>query len=180
MEQSRVPRASATSPDYRLTLFSLVGDQDPRAILRDPTSHLETILAGVSVDEMRLPEAPGKWSILQVLGHLVDTELTYGFRARLILAQDRPPIAGYDQDAFGERLHYNEMDPRQLLETLRMVRRHNLALADRLSDEELDREGLHSERGPESVRMIIRMMAGHDLVHRRQIQRIKDSFTNLA
>ncbi len=46
-----------------------------------------------------------------------------------------------------------------------------------LTDEQLERQGLHTERGPESVRTILKLLAGHDLVHRAQIQRIRDGIS---
>jgi hypothetical protein len=54
---------------------------------------------------LRRPEAPGEWSVAEVLQHLADSDLITGYRIRLMLAQDNPPIPGYDQDAWARRLH---------------------------------------------------------------------------
>ena len=92
---------------------------------------------------------------------------------RLILAQDRPVLTGYDQDQWADRLHYADADPAQALETLHVLRRGNLALIDRATPDDLKRVGVHAERGEESAGYLIGLYAGHDLLHLRQIERIR-------
>jgi hypothetical protein len=121
---------------------------------------------------LRRAEAPGKWSAIEVIQHLADTEVVYAWRTRQILTVDRPEIQGYDQDAWARMLGYGAMPLDVTLGQLRGVRTANLRLWRSLTPAELVREGLHSERGPESLGLLIRMMGGHDLVHRRQIDRV--------
>lgn len=125
--------------------------------------------------QLRTPEAPGKWSIAQVLRHLADSDVVWGWRMRLILAQDRPPITGYDQDLWADRLHYADADAAESLDTFRVLRRDNLKLIERATPEDLKRIGVHSERGEESAGYLMRLFAGHDLLHLRQIDRIKQT-----
>jgi uncharacterized damage-inducible protein DinB len=134
---------------------------------------LSSTLSGLAADPLRRPEAPGKWSMLEVLVHLVDSELVYGYRVRKILAADRPRLDGYDQDEWARRLRYNDEDPAAAVEDLQAMRRRTLRLFRGLTEEQLAREGIHGERGPESVGRITRLLAAHDLVHRRQIERIR-------
>jgi hypothetical protein len=94
---------------------------------------------------------------------------------RLILAQDRPTLTGYDQDLWAERLHYADADAAQALEQLRVLRRGNLGLIERATPQDLKRVGVHSERGEESVEYLCGLYAGHDLLHLRQIARIRAS-----
>ncbi len=98
-----------------------------------------------------MPEAPGKWSIAHVLRHLADSEVVWGWRMRLILAQDRPTITGYDQDQWADRLHYADADAGESLDAMRVLRRDNLRLIERASPDDLQRVGVHSERGEEGV-----------------------------
>ena len=86
---------------YVEAVLGLVGDRDPLEILRATPTALERAVAGLSLDQMRRPERPGKWSIAAVLQHLADADVVWAWRMRLILAQDRPPITGYDQDLVG-------------------------------------------------------------------------------
>ena len=107
-----------------------------------------------------------------VLRHLADTDVVWGWRMRLILAQDRPPITGFDQDLWAERLDYANADPNESLESFVVLRRDNLRLIERATSEDLARVGVHAERGEESAGYLVRLYAGHDLLHLNQIDRI--------
>src|SRR4029077_6278783 len=127
---------------------------------------------GLDDARLRRPEKPGKWSVLEVLQHLADTDLVYGYRLRMILTNDTPPIPGYDQDVWAREFHYRELPLAEPLAKLAALRAANLRLYRSLGPDQRKRAGLHSERGPESVEHILRMVGAHDLVHRRQIERI--------
>jgi hypothetical protein len=126
-----------------------------------------------SAELLATPEADGKWSIRMVAQHLADSELVWGWRLRMIFAQDRPPITGYDQDAWATRLKYNEVPLEHALEDFEHLRRSNLRLVARMPESDRSRIGVHSERGEESISHLMRMYAGHDLLHIRQVERIK-------
>jgi hypothetical protein len=113
--------------------------------------------------------------MVQVLQHLADSDLVWGWRVRLILAHDRPQITGYDQDRWADRLHYADADPDDAMAALNVLRRANLKLIERATPAELKRVGVHSERGEESIEYLVRLYAGHDLLHLRQIERIRAS-----
>ena len=157
---------------YAGAILDLLADEDPLTILRETPSAITQVISGLARDQLRMPEAPGKWSIAQVLQHLADSDLVWGWRVRLILAQDRPHITGYDQDLWAERLHYADADPDEATSLFAILRRANLKLIDRATPAELKRVGVHSERGEESIEYLLRLYAGHDLLHRRQIDRI--------
>ena len=158
---------------YTNAVLDLVGDKDPMPILRDTHRQLAEAIEDLSLAQLRQPEKPGKWSIAQVLQHLADSEIVYAWRMRLILAQDRPPLTGYDQDRWAEHLHYEQEDPADSLALFGVLRQANLRLLDRLSTSEAQRVGVHVERGDESIEHIRRMYAGHDILHLRQIDRIR-------
>jgi len=162
---------------YIRALLELLGDQDPLATMRATPDELERGLADVSSELARRPEAPGKWSMAEVVQHLADSDLVLGFRMRLVLAHDRPVLTGYDQEAWATRLRYREVDPARALRQFRVLREANLELLARMPDSDLDRVGQHTERGEESVRHMVRLYAAHDLVHRNQLQRVKAAVT---
>jgi hypothetical protein len=160
---------------YSAAILDLVGGREPLSVLRETPAAAARAIEGVTSTQLRKPEAPGKWSITQVLQHLADSDLVWGWRMRLILAQERPTLTGYDQDLWADRLHYADADPAHALETLRVLRRGNLALIERATPADLKRVGVHSERGEESAGHLIGLYAGHDLLHLRQLDRIKGS-----
>ncbi len=166
-------RSQEAAVAYTTALERLLDGRDPFAVQRELVASLRALVVGLSAAELQRPEAPGKWSILHVLDHLTDQEIVNAFRLRSVVAEDEPPLRGYDQDRWSARLRYGVTDADRLLGELGAVRSRNLRLLEGLSAGELDRVGLHSERGPESVRRIMMLTAGHDLVHRRQIERIR-------
>jgi uncharacterized damage-inducible protein DinB len=158
---------------YVTAVLDLLGDREPIAVLQETTPALPRAVEGLSPQQLRQPEQPGKWSIGQILQHLADSEVVWAWRMRLILAQDRPQLTGYDQDRWADRLHYDQADPSEALEVFAVLRRANLRLLERASAADLKRVGVHVERGEESLEHLRRLYAGHDLLHRRQIDRVR-------
>ncbi len=161
---------------YVRAVLDLLGDRDPGEALRETPDALARAIDGLSPGQLRRPESPGKWSIAQILQHLADSEVVWAWRMRLVLAQDSPPLTGYDQDEWAKRLHYDEADPSEALELFGTLRRANLRLIARASPAELKRVGVHVERGEESLEHLRRLYAGHDLLHLRQIDRVRHAF----
>src|SRR5438034_820199 len=83
---------------YTTAILGLLGDRKPLDVLKRTEAALKKAIRGLSVRELRKREAPGKWSINQVLQHLADSDLVWGWRLRMVLSHDRPAITGYDQD----------------------------------------------------------------------------------
>jgi hypothetical protein len=164
--------AAHNAAAYVTAILELLGDRDPMTVLRATPSALRQAIDGLSIEQLRTPERPGKWSIVHVLQHLADSDLVWGWRLRLVLAQDRPPLTGYDQDLWASRLHYEDSDPAMSLATFDALRRANLWLLERATPEDLERVGVHVERGEESLAHHCRLYAGHDLLHLNQIARI--------
>ena len=170
--------ASSTPTDiavYVAALLQLLGDNDPVTILRQTPADLQRFLGTVPAPIVASPEAPGKWSIRDVIQHLADSELVGGFRLRMILAHDRPSLMGYDQDLWANRLRYRDVDVRDGVDQFTSLRRANLRLWQDLSPADLVRVGIHGERGEESLAHMRRLYAGHDLLHLQQLERIRAS-----
>jgi hypothetical protein len=167
---------SGTAADaYVAALLELLGDRDPLEVLAELPQVLPELTAALDDAALRRPEKPGKWSVMEVVQHLSDTELVHGYRLRMILAHPEPEIQAYDQELWASELHYNQAGLAEALEVVRVLRGANLRLVRAQDGARLDRFGWHAERGKESVRRLTRMIAGHDLVHRRQIRRIRQA-----
>lgn len=168
MEERIVAADPVEDPQgYQRELLALLGDQDPVGVLaatpaafRERAGDLPAELLG------RRPE-PGEWSVAELLGHLWDAEIAMSFRARLVLAQDTPPLIGYDQQAWAQLAH--PPFP-QLLDGFTALRTANLALVGGTPRDQWDRSGIHAERGPTSFRLLVETIAGHDRAHLRQLE----------
>jgi hypothetical protein len=172
-----VSRSAEQATAYTAAVLELLGERNPIEALQDTVRALERIRQGLSAEQVTQLEAPGKWSIRHVLQHLADSELVWGYRLRMVLAHDRPQLTGYDQDLWAERLGYDEADADRALQDFGMLRRTNLRLLARAQDEDLKRVGVHAERGEESIEYMIRLYAGHDLLHLEQLARIRRAVT---
>jgi hypothetical protein len=164
--------AAAAASTYVRALLDVLGSRDPLDVMGEILPWLTTRLRGVAEPVLRRPEAPGKWSVIEVIQHLADSDLVAGFRVRMVLSEERPLLQGYDQDRWASELRYREVPIALALDQLRSLRAANLHLWKQLTPQQLERVGLHAERGPESVGHILRLMGSHDLVHRQQIDRI--------
>jgi hypothetical protein len=158
--------------DYVSAVLGLVGSRDPLEILTATPSALRARLSDLPSALLSKLEAPGKWSIAHVVRHLADSELVWGWRLRMVLAHDRPAITGYDQDRWADRLGYADADVAESLEEFSVLRRSHLRLLTRATPEDLTRVGVHVERGEERIDHMIRLYAGHDVLHLNQIDRI--------
>ncbi len=168
-------RSPEQAREYTNAILGLLGARDPREVLMATPEMLRSAVAGLSESELSAPEAPGKWSIRQVVRHLADAEIVWGWRLRLVFAQDRPTITGYDQDAWAARLRYDIAPVDEALEEFSVLRRSHLRIVSTASDADLARFGVHAERGDESVGHMMKMYAGHDLLHLRQLDRLRSA-----
>jgi hypothetical protein len=160
---------------YAAAVLDLLGEQDPLIVLRQTKGSLDRLIEGLTLEELALPEAPGKWSISTVLQHLADAELVWGYRLRMVLAEDSPPIVGYDQDSWSSRLHYEQASTQDARERFAVLRHSNARIVEHASEADLQRFGVHAVRGEQTLRELSRWWAGHDLLHLRQIGRIRNA-----
>lgn len=159
------------SPDgYRQMLLGYLGEDDPASAQAATVARLRE-LVGEAGDDLRTRPEPKEWSVIECIGHLTDSELVTAGRVRWILAEDEPQIIGYDQDLWVDGLHHDRDDPAALVSLFDALRSANLLLLSTRSAGDLERIGRHSERGPESYGLMIRLTAGHDRFHIAQAER---------
>ena len=166
-----------TPQQYTQRILDYMKDKQPLAVQTATAQKLDRLIKGVSTAKLRKRPAPEKWSVSEIVAHLADAELVGAFRIRLILGSPGTPgmsanIVAYDQDQWVTSGHYDKRDPRKSIEQFRVLRHGNLALLKSLKPEQWKHYGVHSERGQESIEQIVRMFAGHDINHLRQIEEI--------
>ncbi len=161
-----------TLQQYMQRINGYMEGKQPLAVQAATAKKLERLIKGVPTAKLRKRPAPDKWSVSEILAHLADAEIVGGFRMRLILGAPGTPVAAFDQDSWVTSGHYEKRDARKSVEQFRVLRETNLALLKSLTPEQWKHYGMHSERGQESIEHIVRMFAGHDINHLRQIERI--------
>jgi hypothetical protein len=136
-------------------------------------------LLKITDEEVARKPGPGRWSVREIVHHLADSEMTAAVRLRLLIAQDRPTIHGYDQDEFARRLYYDRPHEASL-ELFRVVRQSTAEILDRLTPAEWVREGIHTEAGPYGVEAWLKTYADHAHKHARQIRIARDAAAKQA
>jgi uncharacterized damage-inducible protein DinB len=161
-----------TAQQYTQRILANAQGQNPIKLQSATNRKLTRLVKGVSTAKLRKRPAPDKWSVAEILAHLADVEIVIGWRMRSILGAPGTPVQAYDQNAWVIAGHYEKRDPRESLELHRAIREANLALLKSLSPDQWKLYGQHAERGQESIEHIVRMVAGHDVNHIQQIERI--------
>jgi hypothetical protein len=161
-----------TVQDYTQRLLSYGEGKEPLRLQQAAPKKLALLLKGKTGKQLMRRPAPDKWSVAEIVAHLADAELAISWRIRQILSNNAVPIQAYDQDLWAKTFDYARRDPRQSLANFRTLREANVALLKSVPRKLWDNYGVHEERGNESVSHVVRMVAGHDLNHLQQIQRI--------
>ena len=161
-----------TPQQYIQRIIANVEGKQPLAVQAATAKRLERLIKGVPAGKLRKRPAANKWSVGEIASHFADVEVAVGFRMRLILGAPGTPVAAFDQDSWVTSLHYEKRDPRKSVEHFRVAREANLALLKSLAPEQWKHYGMHAERGQETIEHIVRLLAGHDLNHLHQIERI--------
>ena len=127
-------------------------------------------ITGAAGAELDFAPEPGKWSIRQIVAHLADSELVGAARFRAIIAEDNPRIEAFDQDAWTKNLDYARRKPSQALETFRRIRTENYELLKDLPEPAFERAGIHSQRGPVTLKQFLQGFAEHAESHAAQLR----------
>ena len=134
-------------------------------------------LEGFPKEKLTAHPIPGKWSAVEIVQHLADSEMNSAIRLRKLLVEEKPQIQGYDQDLYAARLQYNERDTAPALESFRGSRSTSLQLIERMTDEDWQREGTHGESGRYTCEDWLRIYAAHAHGHADQIRRLRKALT---
>jgi hypothetical protein len=164
---------STPGPVIPQRYLDALGDDTPPEVLVETPGALGKLVRGLTEKQLSKRPEPGKWSIKEIVAHLLDGEVVFGARYRLMASHEKPFLSSYDQDAFVERLGVSNAKTEHLLQDFAMARAVNLGLLERLPEEAFERIGVHAERGEESLWTLITLCAGHDRVHLGQVETIR-------
>jgi DinB superfamily len=143
------------------------------AILDSTASEIESLMKAIGPEKVSLSPAPGKWSPAEIVAHLADCELVFGFRLRQTLAEDAPVIQPFDQDKWSAA--YTGVSANQALDVFTTMRGWNLRLIEQALPHAAARPVTHPERGTMTFLTLVETMAGHDRNHLGQLQRLATS-----
>ena len=159
-----------TAEQYIARILGNVGDRDAYAVLASTGPTLRRLVSGKPTSNLTWTARRGQWSVVEILAHLADAEIVSAWRLRSILAVDNVPLQAFDQDLWSSAFRYAEADPDESLDTFDINRRATLSLLRRVDPARLEHAGQHQERGRESIAHLVRLYAGHDLNHLKQIE----------
>jgi hypothetical protein len=164
-----------TIQQYVQRISGKVAGKNPVKVQAATAQKLSKLIKRKTPASLRKRPAPGKWSAAEILAHLADAEIVVSWRMRSILGAPGTPIQAFDQDAWVISGHYEKRDPHKSLAQFRLLRESNLALLKTLKPDQWKHHGVHAERGEESIERIVHLMAGHDLNHLEQIEKLVTS-----
>jgi hypothetical protein len=131
-------------------------------------------VSGLPETVLRYKPSPGKWCVLEILGHLADVEIVYGYRLRQMLADTKPVIAPLDQDAWARNLNYLDSPASELVAFYGLGRHHNLRLLRSLKAPDFSKSAFHPEMQRDiTVADLVERMGGHGASHLQQIEKLK-------
>jgi hypothetical protein len=169
-----------TPEQYKTRILGLLEGKDAIAVQRETPAKLTKLVQGVPAAKLSQRPAPDKWSVSEVLVHLAEAEIGAYWRYRQMLEHNGSTLVSFDQDLWYELGDYSRRDPQESLQLFRMLRGGNLRMFDRLTAEQWQKGGVHAERGPMTVADLARQIAGHDINHLAQVEKMMAEGSNTA
>ncbi len=118
----------------------------------------------------------GKWTIRQIVAHLADSEIMASERFRRTIAEEKPALLSYDQNAWTANLDYARRKPSESLELFRRLRADNHALLNGVPPAAIQRTATHSKLGVVTLAQLVEIFAAHPETHARQIRDLREGF----
>lgn len=165
MPTTTVPRpASSEYAPFYAGYVAAVPDGDLLALLERQADEIAALLGGISDEQSRHRYAPGKWTIREVLGHIIDGERVFTYRAMTFARGDAGPLPSFDENAWAAASNAGRRTMQDLLAEYRAVRAATSALFRSFGEAELARSGIASQNRV-TVRALAYIVAGHERHH---------------
>lgn len=158
---------------YKKRILGYLGKRDPITVQRTTPARLARLIRGVSRRRLARRPGPTKWSVLEIVAHLADTEIAMAWRLRNMLATPGIRLQWFDQDIWVKKRSYAESDPRRSATLFRALRESNLALLLSVPRRKWNSfYGIHDVRGRQTVLDFVQLEAANDLNHLHQVERM--------
>jgi len=145
-------------------------ERDPLPVITSTADRLRVLTEPLSPAQADAEPAPGKWSVREIIAHLADCELVFSFRFRQTLSEEHPIIQPFNQENWATR--YAAYDLASALALFTAARNWNLKFLTTVDEADRHRPTTHPERGTMTLWTIVETMAGHDINHLQQLERI--------
>jgi uncharacterized damage-inducible protein DinB len=165
MENLKISRPETEEFDsYYERYISLVADGDVIYSLKTQITKTLDVLAEINAEKADFRYAEGKWSVKELVGHIIDSERIFAYRALRVARGDQTPIEGYEQDDYIKNAEFARCNLRDLAEEFALVRRANVLMFQNLSEAAWHRRGI-ANNNEISVRALAYIAAGHEIYH---------------
>ncbi len=151
-------------PDFFSTYIGLVRTDNVLKIMENQMLDLQFMLSDIPEEKENYTYAPGKWTLKEVIGHVIDTERILIYRALSFTRGNPSPQPGYDPDVFMKNVDFRKRSIYSLAHEFSVVRESGLILFKSLSEKDLDKMGIANE-WKMSVRSLVYTIAGHTIHH---------------
>ncbi len=160
---------SSEHPPYYDHYLGLVKDDDIIRTLKNQVIGIQAVISAIPEEKENHAYAEGKWTIKEVLGHIIDTERILGYRAIRFARKDKTVLPGFDENIFVANAQFNKRTLYDLGHEFAIVRGANLAAFKHFDETAMDQMG-NANGKDVSVRAILYMIAGHAAHHMNVIQ----------
>jgi uncharacterized damage-inducible protein DinB len=156
------------NPFYQ-TYIDVLGDVELLDILQNQLKNFPQFLESLPDDKLGYAYANGKWTIAEVLLHVLDTERVFQYRALRFMRGDVTPLPGFDQDIFVPNSNASRRTKESIIEEYKVIRRSTLALFSNMNGQTLQNKGIASD-SPMTVAALGFIICGHQKHHRNVIR----------
>ncbi|MBV9986471.1 MAG: DinB family protein [Chitinophagaceae bacterium] len=156
-------------PEYFGRYISLVDADSLQAAVKTYSSSLDTFYSGLPEAKADYAYAPGKWTVKEVLQHMIDAERVFTYRILRISRKDKTPLASFDENVFAEHSHADQRSLASLKEEFAAVRKSTDLLIASLDEEQLAEQGIASNN-PVTANAIGYIIFGHLLHHKKVLE----------
>jgi len=146
--------------EFYADYVALAEEADIVSALQNQAGELENLFAGISEEKENFKYAPSKWSVKELLGHLIDGERVFSYRVLRISRGDETPLAGFEENSYVANSNFTGSDFADLIEEFSLLRAANVLLFKNLTEKAWRRTGTASGEAV-SVRALAFIMVGH-------------------
>lgn len=156
-------------PAYVSPYIATVPDGAVLDLMEEQTEEIGRFFGRLTPEEADYRYAPDKWSVKEILGHLIDGERVFSYRALRFARNDSTDLPGFDQDTYVAAGRFSDRSMQSLLDEFLPLRRSNTVLFRSFSEEELNRSGTADGRSI-TVYALAYVLVGHVLHHRNVLR----------